>query len=85
MNRTADMVARLLVLVGALNWGLIAIAEYDLVAEIFGLNLGETNVATRIVYGLVGLSAIWLIATMGRGSMARDRDTYPREHFRRAA
>jgi uncharacterized protein len=48
----------ILVIVGALNWGLVALAEFDLVAAIFGLDFGETNGLTRIVYGLVGLSAI---------------------------
>ena len=47
-----------LVIVGALNWGLVAVAKFDLVAAIFGLEFGETNGLTRIVYGLVGLSAI---------------------------
>ena len=48
-----------LVVIGGLNWGLVAIAEFDLVAWIFGLDFGETNAATRIVYGLVGVSAVY--------------------------
>jgi uncharacterized protein len=54
----------ILVLVGALNWGLVAIAKFDLVAAIFGMEFGETNALTRIVYGLVGLSAIVQAAAM---------------------
>jgi hypothetical protein len=54
-----DYVARILVIVGALNWGLVAIAEYDLVAELFGLAFGETSTATRVIYGLVGLAGLW--------------------------
>ena len=54
-----DYVARILVIVGALNWGLVAIAEYDLVAELFGLGFGETSTTTRVVYGLVGLAGLW--------------------------
>ena len=54
-----DYVARILVIVGALNWGLVAIAEYDLVAELFGLGFGETSTATRVIYGLVGLAGLW--------------------------
>lgn len=54
-----DYVARILVIVGALNWGLVAIAEYDLVAELFGLGFGETSSATRVIYGLVGLAGLW--------------------------
>jgi uncharacterized protein len=55
-----DLLAAALVVVGALNWGLVAVAEFDLVATVFGLDFGETNAATRIVYGLVGLSGLWL-------------------------
>jgi uncharacterized membrane protein YuzA (DUF378 family) len=57
-----DAVALILVVVGALNWGLVAIAEFDLVATLFGLDFGETNAITRIVYGLVGASALWVAA-----------------------
>jgi hypothetical protein len=62
--------AATLVIIGALNWGLVALAQFDLVAEVFGLGFGETNAATRVVYGLVGLAgaySIWaLAATRGR-------------------
>ena len=61
---TLRLVAGTLAVVGALNWGLVAIAEFDLVAEIFGLDFGETNAATRIVYGLVGIAGIVLAATL---------------------
>ena len=54
-----DIVAAILVIVGGLNWGLVAIAEFDLVAWIFGEDFGTTNAATRIVYGLVGLAAVY--------------------------
>lgn len=62
--RTADVLAGILVVVGALNWGLVAIAEFDLVAAVFGLEFGETNAVTRVVYGLVGLSGLWLAARL---------------------
>lgn len=57
-----DVLAAVLVIVGGANWGLVAIAEFDLVAAIFGLEFGETNAITRVVYGLVGLSAAYQIA-----------------------
>ena len=57
-----DLLAATLLIVGGLNWGLVAVAEFDLVAWIFGLEFGETNVASRIVYGLVGLAAVYQIA-----------------------
>ena len=57
-----DVLAAVLVVVGGLNWGLVALAEFDLVAALFGLEFGETNAATRLVYGLVGLGAAYQIA-----------------------
>ena len=57
-----DLLAAVLLIVGGLNWGLVAIAEFDLVAWIFGLEFGETNAVTRVVYGLVGLAAAYQIA-----------------------
>jgi uncharacterized membrane protein YuzA (DUF378 family) len=57
-----DIAAAALVIVGALNWGLVAIAEFDLVAALVGLDFGETNALSRIVYGLVGLGAVYQIA-----------------------
>ena len=57
-----DVLAAVLVVVGGLNWGLVSVAEVDLVAALAGLEFGETNGATRIVYGLVGLAAAYQIA-----------------------
>jgi len=58
--RPLDTLAIVLVVVGALNWGLVGIGEFDLVAAIFGLDFGETNALTRIIYGLVGLAGVWV-------------------------
>ena len=57
-----DVLAAALLVIGGLNWGLVAIAQFDLVAWIVGLDFGETNAASRIVYGLVGVAAIYQIA-----------------------
>ena len=57
-----DVLAAVLVIVGGLNWGLVALAEFDLVATLVGLDFGETNVVSRVVYGLVGLAAAYQIA-----------------------
>ncbi len=59
-----DVLAAVLVLVGALNWGLVAVAKFDLVAAVFGLDFGETNAASRVVYGLVGLAAVYGVASL---------------------
>ena len=50
-----DKIALVLIIIGAINWGLIGIFKFDLVATIFG----EMSVVSRIVYGLVGLSGLW--------------------------
>ena len=54
-----DLAAAVLLIVGGLNWGLVAIGEFDLVAEIFGEEFGTTNTVTRIIYGLVGVAAVY--------------------------
>src|SRR4029077_955608 len=66
-----DMLAATLLIVGGLNWGLVAVAEFDLVAWIFGLDFGQTNAASRVVYGLVGLAALYGIGSL----VSRVRDT----------
>jgi uncharacterized membrane protein YuzA (DUF378 family) len=69
-----DALAAILVLVGALNWGLVAVAKFDLVAWIFGMEFGETDAASRVVYGLVGLAAVYAIGSL----LARRRSTFGR-------
>jgi uncharacterized membrane protein YuzA (DUF378 family) len=59
-----DILTAALVIVGGVNWGLVAIAEFDLVATLVGLDFGATNAVSRIVYGLVGLSAVYQLATL---------------------
>jgi uncharacterized membrane protein YuzA (DUF378 family) len=62
--KALNTTALVLVIVGALNWGLVAIGEFDLVAEIFGEEFGTTNPVTRIVYALVALAGIYLAVTV---------------------
>ena len=62
--KALNIVTAVLLIIGGLNWGLVAIAEFDLVAAVFGLAFGETNVASRIVYALVGLSALYQAAQL---------------------
>jgi uncharacterized membrane protein YuzA (DUF378 family) len=54
-----DVVAAVLLVVGGLNWGLVAVAHFDLVAALFGMKFGETSALSSVVYGLVGLSALY--------------------------
>jgi uncharacterized membrane protein YuzA (DUF378 family) len=62
--KPTDVVAAALVIVGGLNWGLVAIAEFDLVAWLVGEEFGTTNALSRIVYGLVGLAAVYSIGSL---------------------
>ena len=57
--KALNIVTAILLIIGGLNWGLVAIAEFDLVAAVFGLAFGETNVVSRIIYALVGVSALY--------------------------
>lgn len=54
-----DVLAAILVVVGALNWGLVAVAHFDLVAAIFGMKFGETSAFSAVVYGLVAIAGIY--------------------------
>ena len=71
-----DILAATLVIVGALNWGLVAIAELDLVATIVGLDFGQTNVASRVVYALVGLAAVYEAARLPNILRRSSRDRH---------
>lgn len=53
--KALDIVAAVLLVIGGLNWGLVGAMDIDLVAMLFG----EMSVLSRIVYGLVGLSAVY--------------------------
>nr|PZN72673.1 MAG: DUF378 domain-containing protein [Bacillota bacterium] len=54
-------IARLLVIIGALNWGLIGLFGFDLVAFLFG---GQMSLVSRIVYTLVGIAGVVLIGDL---------------------
>lgn len=57
--RQIDLIATVLLVVGALNWGLVGIARFDLVAALFGMRFGETSALTSVIYGLVGLAGVF--------------------------
>jgi|DewCreStandDraft_4_1066084.scaffolds.fasta_scaffold350349_1 hypothetical protein len=59
MSRTLWLVAFVLVVVGAVNWGLVGLAQFDLVAALFG---GSASVISRVVYSLVGIAGLLLVA-----------------------
>ena len=66
MNRTPlDRLALVLVVIGALNWLLVGLFQYDLVAGLFG---GQTSFLSRIIYSLVGLAGLYSISLLFRES-----------------
>ncbi len=63
-----DTLALILSIIGSLNWGLVGIFKFDLVAWIFG---GQASVISRIIYTVVGLAGLWCITLLFR----RNRDS----------
>ncbi|MPT23103.1 MAG: DUF378 domain-containing protein [Starkeya sp.] len=66
--KTINMITLLLVIVGGVNWGLVGLFQFDLVAALFG---GQDAALARIVYVLVGASALWQIVPLTR-AMSHD-------------
>ncbi len=66
-----DKIALILVIIGAINWGLVGLFRFDLVAWMFG---GPAAIISRLVYTLVALAGIWAISLLFRDS--------DREHVR---
>ena len=55
-----NLITLILLIVGGLNWGLVGLFNFDLVAVLFGAD----SMLARIVYGLVGLSALWQLVPL---------------------
>ncbi|MHB8131642.1 MAG: DUF378 domain-containing protein [Mobilitalea sp.] len=60
--KTLDYIALILVVIGAVNWGLIGFFSFDLVRAIFG----DMTLISRIVYALVGVSGLYALSFFGR-------------------
>ena len=58
-----DKICLALVIIGAINWGLVGIFQFDLVAWLFG---GQGSVVSRIVYTVVGLAGLWCVSLLFR-------------------
>jgi hypothetical protein len=61
-SRGIDYTLLTIAIIGAINWGLIGFFRFDLVAFLFG----EMTLFSRIVYGLVGISGLYVISLFGR-------------------
>ena len=56
-----NKIALLLIIVGALNWGLVGLFSFDLVAWIFG---GSAAIMSRIIYTIIALAGVWSISML---------------------
>lgn len=65
-----DIIALILTIIGGINWGLVGIFQFDLVAWIFG---GQDAILSRIIYTLVGIAALWCISLFFRDNDLVDR------------
>ena len=62
-----DKICLILVIIGALNWGLVGLFEFDLVAWAFG---GATAIVSRIIYTVIALAGVWCISLLFRDRVA---------------
>ncbi len=60
--KVLNIIVLTLVIIGGINWGLVGLFNYNLVAELFG----DTSWFTRLIYILVGISGLWAIAFYGK-------------------
>lgn len=68
--RSLDMIGLILVIIGAINWGLIGLFSFDLVATIFG----SMSTFSRIVYVLVGIAGLYSISFLGRDRTVKEEE-----------
>jgi uncharacterized membrane protein YuzA (DUF378 family) len=66
-----DRIALLLTIIGGINWGSVGLFRFDLVAWLFG---GQTATVSRVIYTLVGLSALWCVSLLFRSDAIMDDD-----------
>lgn len=65
--KALDAIALVLVIIGAINWGLIGFFNFDLVAALFG----TMTAFTRVIYALVGIAGLYSISFLGRDREVR--------------
>lgn len=70
-----DKIALTLLVIGGINWGSVGLFQFDIVAFLAG---GQSGIISRIIYVIVGLSALWCISLLFRDTTeAGDRDYHP--------
>lgn len=67
-----DRIALVLLIIGGLNWGSVGLFRFDLVAFACG---GSGSIISRIVYALVGLSAVWCVSLLFRDRTEPQKNT----------
>lgn len=70
--RYLNALALLLVIVGGINWLLVGLLQFDLVAALTGSQFGEVNPISAVIYALVGISAIVLLPVLASWVMTRE-------------
>jgi len=66
-----DTICLILSIIGSLNWGLVGIFQFDLVAWLFG---GSNAIISRIIYTLIGLAGLWCVTLLFRKGQKRMED-----------
>lgn len=64
-----DKICLALVIIGSLNWGLVGIFQFDLVAWLFG---GSASIVSRIIYTVIALAGIWCISLLFTSNREHD-------------
>lgn len=64
-----DRLSLLLVIIGAVNWGLIGLFQFDLVAFLFG---GQASMLSRVIYTIIGAAGVWSISMLFTSRAARN-------------
>lgn len=65
-----DRFSLLLVIIGAINWGLVGLFQFDLIAFLFG---GQAALVSRVLYTIVGAAGLWSISMLFRRARRRTR------------
>lgn len=65
-----DRLSLVLVIIGAINWGLIGLFQFDLIAFLFG---GQAALISRVLYTIVGAAGLWSISMLFPGREREDR------------
>jgi len=70
-----DRLSLLLIIIGAINWGLIGLFQFDLVAFLFG---GQAALISRVLYTVIGAAGVWSISMLFTSREAREENRAPR-------